>query len=166
MGIQTIMNGRPRGPQVEKIVARVRAMAEGELLTHDELQALVGETARSSRYRSVVAAAKRRCLDELGAALVAEMGTGYRKAKGYDQLRHGVGTVRRGVRAIGRGVKVAAVVADDRLPDARLRDARDHIVRQATMLRLAAQQAGRELALAVGTPERIPRPVLPTPAPH
>lgn len=161
MSLQTVLNGRPTKPLVDRILGRVKGMNEGDVLPHTDIEAMVGEARGSCRYWTVVDAAKRRSLNELGVDLESVPGVGYRKVSGFDQVKNGVGKIGRGVRAIGRGVKVVAVVSDERLPDARHRDARDHVVRQATLLRQMAQQSGRQLSSAVVNPERLPQPMLP-----
>lgn len=154
---QKIMNGRPTAPHVDKIFARVKEMKEGEVITHLELTKIIGEDKDTQRYRTIVAAAKRRVFRELNIELKSVAGEGYRNPIGFDQLRSGVGTIASGVRRIGRGVKVGAVISDDRLPNPNHRAARDRIVMQGNYLQQIAKTKRKELQLTIGQPEHLPR---------
>jgi hypothetical protein len=157
MGLATVMNGRPTKPQADRIVERVRALSEGDTISHQELEVLTEAKRGEHRYRTVIGAAFRRVARELSIVMQSVRGVGYQVPTGYEQLRNGVGMVRLGVKRIGRGVATAKIVTDKRLPDARHRQVRDHIVTTAKYLHEFARNQRKALESTVGRPDVSPQ---------
>ncbi len=155
--LQTVLNGKPTRNQVEKLFARVKAMKDGEQLSHLEIETVIGEKRGTFRYSTILNTGRRRILNELGCVLISERGVGYRRANGFEQVRFGVGSISAGVRKIAKGVQYAAAVSDDRLPDGQHRKMRDHVVERATYLAQLAKVNRKELSLTVGKPELMPK---------
>lgn len=154
--MQTVLNGKPTKPFVDKIMDRVRLMKAGDVLSHIELEVVVGEDRKSDRYRSVIGAVKRVLLRELSIDLLSVRGTGYQIPTGFEQVRSGVGRVRSGCRRIARGVKVVAVVDDKRLASQAERSARDHVLMTARHLQAISASQKKTLDVTIGKPGMLP----------
>lgn len=156
-----LLNGITTRHAVDKILARVLEIHEGELLTHAEIEALTHATRPTRRYWTLMQRARDRSEKETGFALVAEANAGYRKVRGVDQLKASNRYDRRAVRALKRGHQMASVVDDARLPEP-YRRVRDFQVQRRQTLLLAVADCRKTLLRATGNPERVPLP-LPVP---
>ena len=154
--INQILNGRPTGPQANTIFDHIKTMREGQVVSHQSLAKLINEPYGSNRYRSVLGAAFRRVHRELGVQMISERGEGYRYPQGFEQVRHGVGTIAKGVKRIVRGGKVVASVSDDRLPDAHQRAARNHVIQTVGHLAALARSERKTMELTIGKPDILP----------
>ena len=161
--LETVRNGRPTAPERQKIINRVKTMREGEVLKHEEIEALTGlsRAANPSRYRSVFTAARGQILRELGIYLVSVRGEGYQYPKGFDQVGSGVTGMRAGLKKVGRSHRIIEAVGNDRLPDPKHQQARDHILMQARYLIAQGKAHRKAMELTVGTPEVAPSMALP-----
>lgn len=158
-----LMDGRPRGRQVDLLVEQWGAMREGQIISHEEIEKLIGETRvkNSARYFGIIGSARKRFLHEQGIRMATEVGVGYKMPTGFEQLRTGTGQVGRAVRRIGQGYATVAAVQDNRLPDPKHRLARDHIVTQARLLHELGRAHRKAMNLTIGKPETAPQPQLP-----
>ncbi len=156
MSLTTVMNGKPTGPQVQKLLDHVKLTKAGDIITYETIESLWGEARKSTRFRTLIGTAKRRILRELGLDLHAVAGVGYEHPAGWTQIRQGVARVRRGTKSIVRGVQVSAVVSDDRLPEPKHRAARDFIVSKARYLAEVAKAEKKSIQLVIGRPEVLP----------
>lgn len=157
MALATLINGRPTRAQADKVFERVKSMADGDTISHGDVEAVMGEKKGTFRYATVLTAARKRIQRELGVHLAAERGVGYRRCTGIEQIRHGVGSIGRGVRNIHKGVTMTAAVTDDRLPDGTHRKQRDFIVQQAQTLAEVARHQKKTMSLTLGKPELLPK---------
>ena len=151
-----LMNGKPTGPQVQKFFDHIKGTTAGDIITHETIEALFGVVRGTTRYRTLVSTAKRRVFRELLLALRAVPGIGYEHPEGYTQLRQSVSGMRSGVKKLARSVQVAAVITDERLPEASQRSARDFIVNKARYLAAMAKVEKKSIELAIGRPEVLP----------
>ncbi len=156
MSLITVMNGKPTGPQVQKLFDHVKQTKAGDTITHETIETMFGETRKTSRYRTLIGAAKRRILRELHIDLRAVPSVGYEHPEGWTQVGQGIARVRRGTKSIVRGVQVTAIVSDERLPEPKHRAARDFIVSKARYLAELAKAEKKTIELAIGRPEVLP----------
>ena len=156
MPLTTVMNGKPTSMQVQKLFDHVKQSKAGDIITHEIIEAMFGETRSATRYRTLISTAKRRIFRELGILLRAVPGVGYEHPDGYTQLRQSVSGLRSGTKKIARSVLWAAVVSDDRLPEPKHQAVRDFIVNKARYLAELAKSEKKTIELAIGRPEVLP----------
>ncbi len=154
--LTNVMNGKPTGPQVQKLFDHVKQTTPNDIIKHETIELLFGEKRGTHRYRTLISTSKRRILRELHLDLRAVPGVGYEHPEGWTQIRQGVARIRTGTKSIVRGVQVAAVVSDERLPEPKHRAARDFIVNKARYLAEIAKTEKKSVELAVGRPEVLP----------
>jgi len=154
--LTTVLNGKPTRPKVDKLMQLIADRHEGDIITHEEIAAIVGEN-RTNHYRAVVQAWRKRYFREHHIELQSEIGIGYRISTGYEQLRSSVRHMRNGTKKIAKGMQVAAVIADERLSDPNHRAARDYIVQQVAVLKNIAKSQRANAELVVGKPEIAPQ---------
>ena len=152
-----VLHGRPTQRQAERLVNHVVAMGVDQIVTHEQIEALIGveRATEVARYQTVLGAAKKRLLREHGIELISVRGTGFRYPTGDAQIRSSVGHIRRGVKKIGHGVKVGGQVADKRLTVQGC-EMRDHIVGQAKYLFELGRTQRKALELTVGKTDTNP----------
>lgn len=155
--IQSISNGRTTRIPAQKIIDKVLETPEGQTITHDVIEQLVGESRSTHRYRTIIHAAKRKLLTLHNLALEAEPGIGYLRVNGAGQIRLGVTQTRRAVRSIGRAYQVVVGVHDDRLPDPKDRAARDHFAQNIEAIHASSRNKMREISLGVPVTKVLPK---------
>lgn len=154
--IQSISNGRPTKPQVEKLFLRVKDMKDGDLISHEQIAGLIGEAKNSFRYRTIVGVAQRRIFRELGCRLLSEHGVGYRRGTGREELKAVASGIGRHVRGFGRQLRYGAAIADERL-DEQDRRVRNHILERGSYLYEIAKAQNKDISLTLGKPELLPK---------
>src|SRR5687767_8939308 len=86
--LPNVANGRSAEPSVRALVDAV-GLTRGTLVSHAQIEAIIGEPCTSTHYRSVIAAWRRRLLREFGVHLESQRGVGYTLVKAPEQLRAG-----------------------------------------------------------------------------
>ena len=151
----TLMQGKPRGLQRDRVIARFRSAAEGDPIPHSEIESLIGER-RGSRYYGIVKTAIREYRDESGVEFQNVPTVGYVRPTGADQLRAGVVRTGRAGKMLRHGVKTIAGVSNERL-DGKHQEMRDHLVgRMRYLAELVKTERRPMLTMVVGTPEVTP----------
>ncbi len=158
MPLITILNGKPTGPQADKLFEHVKQTRPGDIITHETIERLFGVTRADdqARYRTLISVAKRRIFREQSIALRPVPGVGYEHPEGWAQMGQCVAGIRCGAKKMYRSVKIGAVVSDERLPKQAHRNARDYIVTRARYVAELAKSEKKSLELAIGRPEVLP----------
>jgi hypothetical protein len=161
--LQTVLYGKPTKPDVDKIYPRLCQLKEGEIIEHKELEELLGisRNGQASRYRTILAVARRRLERETGVVLAAIQGVGLQYPTGHEQLGCGQRICRSGIRRVGRGARIIEHITDARLPVQQHREARDFALDRLKELRALAQKEQKVIALKIGIPEVSPQQRLP-----
>ena len=94
-----------RQEKINKIVNDFLGREYGELISHSEIEGIIGEKRESSAYRSVMTVAKKR-LVESGKMVENVFGVGYRVVVPDEYTGHSVKTVISGAKRIDQGVKI------------------------------------------------------------
>lgn len=146
--IPSIANGRLTQPEVDKLMERYSRIARnGDVITHEEIESLIGVSRSEGHYRSVIKKFRQALEDERGVVLDGRTarGVGFRVLTAEDFTTFAGREFRSGYRKTKRAVKVAALAPDDELtPSGRLR--RDHaLLHMSTTLQ---SMAGTRKALA------------------
>ncbi len=110
-------NGLPTGPAVKKLEEKwpdVESL-RGTMLSHADLEALIGEKRTASRYRTVMSAWRRKLLNESGIVLTGRGagGEGYRVLSDNDQVSFSVSEER----GVGRKLRMCHVAVANVNPE-------------------------------------------------
>jgi hypothetical protein len=157
--IQSITQGRPTKPQVDKFIELFKSHKEGDVISHEEIEDAVGVKRKSdpSRYRTIVAASMKRILCEYGVKLSAVgCGQGYKYPTGTEQLSVSGRMLRSHVRGTCKAINVAAVIADARLDD-KGKASRDFYVCRGRELAEIARRESSRMRLSCGTTPVLPK---------
>lgn len=157
--MQTVLDGIPTGPDVDKLWPRFSSLPEGGEVTKQEVAQLLSMSLDkdATRINTVMGALRRRFFRERHIALATVRGVGWKHPTGREQLGMGVSKLRSGVRQIGRGVRVTAAVNNERLPDKIDQGKRDHLVMQFKLMHELGKTTRRNCELRLGKPEVNPR---------
>ena len=153
----TPFQGLSTEPEVQAIVARLNDIPEGGVIEHAELERMIHATRSSTRYGTIITKLKARVEKEQSITLVSERGVGYIKSTGEQQMHEVIRGVARAARQAHRSWNRAAIITDERLPDQRMRDARDFIVERGRLLMEMARTQRKAMAVVLARPETLPR---------
>ena len=65
IGLQTVLEGKPTGPQVKAIVEHVQTCNHGDVIPYAKLVELAEAKHKTTRFRTVMQAARKHILDAL-----------------------------------------------------------------------------------------------------
>ena len=130
MSIQSIVNGIPTRPDVKLLLkAFPELKRDGSVISHAEVEEVIGVHHKSNRYRSVVTAWRKVleseqgiCLDGMGAA-----GQGFVVLSAPEMPKFGRKKLRQATKAAKRGFVVAGLAPDSEL-NTTDRAKRDHVL--------------------------------------
>lgn len=161
--LQQVVNGNPTDPQARPLFEHIRAMIaakqEGVVLSHAQIESLIGvrRAAQPARYRTIVGVVRKRVLRELGYQLKALMNVGYEIPSGAEQVRQGVGLLRRASRRLRSSAVVIGAVQDERLTETERKN-RDFAASRAAYLAQLASTEHKSVQLTLGKTEALPPP--------
>lgn len=149
-GLPSVMHGKSRTPQADALFASLCERIDGGRIAtpipHSEIERIIGEKHRTDAYGAIVTKARKRLLSERGYVLLSLHCTGYQIADGAQQIRAGVGYVKRASKSLKRGVQVIGSVDKKRLDEKSL-EARDRMMTQLSQLNDAAKMQVQTLRL-------------------
>lgn len=130
--------GRPARPDVEKLNA-VIDLKIGDVVTHAQIAAIIGETKGSNRYRTVVAAWRAYHWRESKIQIEVEINVGYRALTAAQAATNGVERMGRIARANRKlGTRVIGIDTRNMEPE------KKHLVSVATRFTDAVKDASRQ----------------------
>lgn len=141
--------GEPIKPNVDLLIEGLKLQI-GDVVRHDDIADVSGVEYKSSRYRSVVDAWRKRLLREMNLDLQAVAGYGYRVLDDNERVRAGIKDFSQSVRRMGRSVDRMQRADAAKLDDNHRRQ-QDHAVR----LTQAIVQSGRKAAKEIGFAGRV-----------
>lgn len=144
----TIIQGRPTRPQVEKLMTRWGDIKRGDSITKKEIADVIGEEADSSRWRGVVNAWRGRILRERGIMLAAVSGVGFRATLPDEQVRVGAGKIRCAARMVYRGAAIVERVPPNELGEEARRQ-REFVLTRSRAALDSVRATSREIELAL-----------------
>lgn len=147
--------GLSTAPDVKKLDEAFPTLREDQILTADELAAIIGEAPGSRRFRTVLHAWCNHVAHERNQAVVSLRGIGYHVLCEPGRIQRGAQQFRLAVRGIGRAGESLAAIRSEKLDDADKRRL-DHARRLVDTTAAAARQAVRDLP-----PDLKPQPRLP-----
>lgn len=106
--------GGPTDGQVQLLMAAFGTPKVGALITHEDVEATVGQQRTQHRYKSIVRAWRRTLLDKHNVDMGAVAGIGWKALRDDERIDAGIKGNRAGVRKIVRSVRRSdAVVTED-----------------------------------------------------
>jgi hypothetical protein len=151
-----IANGKHRKPQIDALVTRFRALGSGQRITHAEISAVIGETANTSGYRTVVQRAKREAEKEF-VVMRSVPREGYERPNGDAQVSTLRDRTHRGIKVIAKSGVIAAGTAETDLTD-QGRKIREHVVMSTAKIVEHYNESRRQLSVNLKGAERLPGP--------
>lgn len=154
--------GIPYGPDVKRIVEAlpVPSLTEGTVITHEQLEEILGYKRGTSRYYGVINSWIGRQKNENSIFMRWEAATGIKVLDPAGLLNHGETKTRQKATQILRALNIFAWVDRNRL-DANGQRRLDHQILVATKLRDAATSAKKELAVEIAPIKSLPKRQLP-----
>lgn len=115
MPLASIVNGRPVGPGVKKLLDAFGTVARGQEIPHSKVEALIGEQRKSQRYRAITNAWRRRVHDGTGVFVECVPGVGFRGCVATSQLENGGRAVKSAGKKLALGLAMAQTTPTDQL---------------------------------------------------
>jgi hypothetical protein len=113
-GKELYFGGVPVGPDVDRLDVEYQELTHEQVLTHEELSGAIGYSIKSSRYRTVVTAWRKRLFDERGIELQAVRGLGLRVMTNSQRIDSHIDKAVGGLKAVVRaGARLAVVPRHD-----------------------------------------------------
>lgn len=148
--------GVPTAPDVKRLLEHFGS-PQPRLITHEDVEAVLGITRHTSRYRSVTGA-WRKLLEQEHNILVSGAPGGFQILTSPERIDHAMHQRTKGVRRLVRAMKEIVTVPVHELDD---RDKHRHMQVQVTTFKAlgAAKDAQRECTQAIKsfTPEQLPQ---------
>lgn len=146
--IPQILNGEPTAPKVEVLMKHFGKLErDGRVITHEEIERVVGEKRTSNRYRTIVSAWRRRLKPEQGVYLSGRdsAGVGLTVLDASQMVNHGMRGIQHMTRGLGRAhVLIGLAPAEELSAEDQIR--RDHAYTLSGVLLQAAVGTRRNLA--------------------
>lgn len=153
------LGGIPTAPDVKKLREAFPKIAEGTDFTHDQIQVVIGQHPKSSRYRCVTAAWRKELLNMDNIEIGAVAGIGFRALTGPERLGTNIKGFKQGTRKQGKSVRRVTMVRSETLSPLE-QGTQMHVMRLGAAVLAQASSMMKEIA-----PPRIadqaPRPPLP-----
>lgn len=150
------LGGLPTEPDVKRLIEAFETPAEGRIIAHGEIGAIIGHDHRSNRYRSVVGAWRQQLLKLHNIELEAVPGVGYKALAPHERMTASIRGYGRGVRKIGRSVTSIRRVPVERLDADRKRVA-EHATRHMEATLTQARADSKSIAFEFKPQDRLPR---------
>jgi hypothetical protein len=144
-----MVNGAPTAPAVANIMEAFPDIQPDQVITHEELEAVIGFTRRSNRYITVVAAWKAALFADGNVLIASAPGIGYRRIDGTERVGYSGRKLKVGIRRIKHAGNVALSTPSEGLDVAGIRQ-RDHLGRVCSII--AHTHAREQRALRSGNP--------------
>lgn len=97
--------GIPTDPDVKKLMTALGTIQPGLIVRHDDIEGILKLKRGTPRYRTVVAAWRRRMFNEQNIDMDAISGLGFRVLKPFERVTSSTRDFRQGVRKIGKSVR-------------------------------------------------------------
>jgi hypothetical protein len=153
------VNGRPTKPDVDRLMAAFgQRKRDGSVLKHEEVESVIHEERRSSRYRTVVGAWRKRMVEESGVLIDGRKtrGEGYRFLTAGEMVVYGISEVSQATRKIGRGARAVGLAPDEELTAAE-RMKRDHVASHMSFLMRSMRAARKAIGVGPSSYDALPR---------
>ena len=130
-----ILNGRSREPQLRALMEKFGDLLNpGDDVTHEMIEAVLGEVRTSARYRGLMVVWKRKMLVEKRKHLEARNAVGYHVCVGDERMEDVQRDIKRSTRALAAGVMKAEQAPAEELSDAGRRQREYMLTRGAARL--------------------------------
>ena len=156
--LHSVMNGRPTGKQVAALVALLLTKHWGDVVTHAEIEKVIGEQrgAVGNRYYRIVGLAEKQFFNETTGALLNIPGIGYQLPTSEDQMAAKEKKMRGNLRSVKRNAAMIVGVDDSRCNEAAMKKKLNY-AEQFSVLGKAIRDATRNMTLVNNRPECLPR---------
>lgn len=151
--------GVPTDTEVQKLVEAYRDAAIDTVLPHEELEKLAGAKRRTSRYRTIITAWRKRMLNEHNVDIGSVWNTGYKVLDPAGRVSAALGNFARGTKQIGVARNRIVRTPIDKLPEPEQRAA-EHKTLLITHADTYMQEQQRRLKITfdVPSPAEVNRP--------
>lgn len=149
--------GIPYGPQVAKLVTHFGTPSPG-VIEHGSIEGVIGEKWRSTRYRQVVGAWRRKMLREWNVGTKAEMGEGIRVLTEAERVEEGRRMVGQNARHVLRAHRWVLMVDAAKLDDV-AKKRHEHLTLFSARMSEAASTNAKALAETLKAPAQLPRAI-------
>ncbi|KQP36110.1 hypothetical protein [Pseudorhodoferax sp. Leaf274] len=105
--------GMPTEPDVKKLLAAFPDIQEGDEIAHEDIERVIGHKREDNRYRAVVAAWRKRLLNDENQDLGAVSGIGFKCLAPDERISRSVDGFQSGTRKQLRSVRRAQLVRTD-----------------------------------------------------
>lgn len=139
---KTYFGGIPTSVDTRRLDEQFAGLMDGDEITHDEIEVVIGVRRGSSRYRTVTDAWRRSLLREKNIELAAVSGVGFRCLPPAERISASVRGVQSGMRKQLRSITRSAMV---RTEDEGLRRKQDLLQRYGAVLRAEASKTMQEI---------------------
>lgn len=150
------LGGVPTEPDVKKLIEAFPTLKPDDVVTHEEIAAIIGDTHRSSRFRTVVEAWRRALLKLHNIDTKAIRGVGYQVLQPMDRISASIKDYGAGTRKIVRSVGRARRVEMEKLTLEQQRVG-EHAIRHMEATADHARRASKEIALKFSPQAQLPR---------
>lgn len=138
--------GVPTDPDIEKLRKQIGVPKENQVLTFDELEKILGEHKKSSRFSTVVQRWKNLMNREHNIVFGPVRSVGIIALPPNERVQYSAGKYRFGLRQVGKAGIITATTDRSKLSDENQRVA-DHIQRSVAAIKLAAATSSKQQAL-------------------
>lgn len=157
------LGGLPTGPDVRKLEAKFPDLEalRGKIITHEEVEQLLGEPRTSNRYKTVTGAWRRKVEKSTGIVIDGRgeaQGVGFRVLLHGDQVEFGVNQRRAGARRIRRAYQAVASTNEEKLT-AEQKRLRDHEIFAAAKINAVMMATRKKLGEPPTGPALVDKPV-------
>ena len=153
--------GLPYGPDVNRLKETfpVAKLAEGTILTHEELEAVVRQKRGTQRYYGVVNSWMKQQKNDNGIFMVWEASTGVKVLDPAGVLHCAETRTRQKIKQTGKAIRTFGWVDRSRLDETGQKRL-DHQMRVASVIKQSIESAKKELAIDLAPVKSLPKPKL------
>ena len=147
--------GVPTEPDVKRLDVAFPSPETETEITHDQLEAILNLSRRSSRYRTVLQAWRRKLMRLKNLDTEAIPNRGYKILREYERVNVSAKNFRQGVRKVGRAVTRIERVNVAKLTQEEQRKA-EHVQQQMSSTLAVARGTAKAVAITLGPTEHEP----------
>lgn len=117
MPLAKVVNGRPVGPDVRKLMDTFGTVFRGVEIPYEDIEKLIGASHKEPRFRTVTNSWRRQVHETTGVFIECVPGVGFRGCDAKTQLETGGKSVRSACKKIAVGVALAQTTPESDLSD-------------------------------------------------
>jgi len=142
MALSRVVNGRPVGPDVRKLMDTFGTVLRGVEIPYEDIEKLIGASHKEPRFRTVTNSWRRQVHETTGVFIECVPGVGFRGCDAKTQLETGGKSVRSACKKIAVGVALAQTTPEGELSDGD-KMKRDHLLTSGSSLIQATRNTVR-----------------------